>query len=334
MKATIRNSLHVTVRHGKAKDPMDITLHLGAHRSASTVFQHYVRENRHELRKRDIGFWGPHDMRAGLLRGVVAVPGATDAPAAQFNRARGRIALNLKKAEDLGLRHLIISDENMIGAPRRNLRESKLYGAIGQRMARYGEAFDGRIGRVVLSIRSQDSFWSSVVAFSVQRGHRIPTKDDLDRLVTTNRHWRDVITDLACALPGAELIILPYETWGGVPEKKLTLMTGLTNPPMKYAREWLNRAPSLAQLRQVLRDRGVTPEGLLPEGEGRWQPFDTAQTLALREAYADDLFWLRAGADGLATLIEETGTDKTGKTPLSFQTTRGQPYGIEERRLA
>ncbi len=313
---------------------MDITLHLGAHRSASTVFQNYMSENRHELANRGIGYWGPQHTRSGLLRGVVAVPGAIAEPTAQFRRARGRIALNLKQVEGRGLRQLIISDENMIGAPRRNLRESKLYGAIGQRLARYGEAFDGRIARVVLSIRSQDRWWSSVAAFSVGRGHRVPTKDDLDRLVTTNRHWRDVITDLACALPGAALIVLPYETWGGVPEKKLTLMTGLANPPMTYAREWLNRAPGLAQLRQVLRDRGLKPEGLLPEGEGRWQPFDTAQTMALREAYADDLFWLRAGADGLATLIEETGTDKTGKTPLSSQTTRGQSYGIEERRLA
>jgi len=313
---------------------MDIILHLGAHRTASTVFQHYLCENRRELRKHQIGAWCPRHTRDGLLRGVIALPGSTATPSVQLRRARGRIALNLRQAEAKGLRHLIVSDENMIGAPRRNLRDSRLYGDIGQRMARYGAAFDGRITRVVLSIRSQDSFWSSVAAFSVGRGHKVLTTDDLDRLVTSNRHWRDVITDLACALPDARLLILPYETWGGVPEKKLTLMTGLATPPMNYAREWLNRAPSLAQLRQALRDRGLDPVKLLPEGEGRWTPFDPAQYMALREVYADDLFWLRAGADGLATLIEETGIDKTGKTPLSSQTTRGQPYGIEERRMA
>jgi len=320
-------------RQRKAYEPMDITLHLGAHRTASTAFQYYLRENLNELKKHQIGVWGPLRTRDGLLRGVIPVPGALQSPAEQFSRARGRIALHLRKLEDTGLQHLVVSDENMIGAPRRNLRDSRLYGGIGERMARYGAAFDGRISRVVLSIRSQDRYWSSVAAYSVGRGHKVPQADDLDRLVTTNRHWREVIADLACALPETQILVLPYEVFGGLPERKLTLMTGLTNPPMKHAREWINRAPSLSELRQVLRDREETPD-VLPPGEGRWDPFDHAQTMALREAYADDLFWLRAGADGHATLIEETRPDKTGKTPLQAQTTRGQPDGIEERRLA
>lgn len=320
--------------HGKAGKPMEITLHAGAHRTASTMFQNYLRENRRELMKHGIGVWDPQVTRDGLLRGVVSVPGSISSPSGQLKRAKGRIAMKLDMAQKGGIRHLIVSDENMIGAPRANIRSSRLYGGIGERMARFAEAFDGRVTRVVLSIRSQDSYWSSAAAFSVGRGHRVLQADDLDRLVTTNRHWRDVITDLACAVPGAELVILPYEKFGGLPECKLSLVTGLKKPPMKYAREWMNRAPSLAQLRQALRDRGIDPVGRLPEEDGRWHPFDSAQTMALREAYADDLFWLRAGADGLATLIEETGAQKTGITPQRAQTKRGHRNGIEERRLA
>lgn len=312
---------------------MDITLHLGAHRTASTVFQNYLRENAKDLKQHGIGVWGPLRTRDGLLRGVIPLPGTSETPAEQFKHARGRILMNLMKAEARGLAHLLVSDENMIGAPRRNLRNSQLYGAIGERMARYEQAFDGRITRVVLSIRAQDTYWSSVAAFAVGRGHKVPRAADLDRLVTSNRHWRDAITDLAAAMPEAEILVLPYELYGGLPERKLSLMTGLTNPPMAYAREWMNRAPSLPQLRQILHDRGADP-ARLPEGEGRWHPFDHAQTMALREAYADDLFWLRAGADGMATLIEETRPEKMGKTPHQAQTTRGQPDGIEERRLA
>jgi hypothetical protein len=221
----------------------------------------------------------------------------------------------------------------MIGAPRRNLRDSLLYTSIAERMARFGQAFDGRISRVVLSIRSQETYWSSVAAFAVGRGHQVLGTDDLDRLVSTNRQWREVIADLANALPDAEIQVLPYEIWGGFPERKLTQVTGLANPPMKFAREWMNRAPSLPQLRQILRDRGADPASL-PEGEGRWHPFSHDQTIALRETYADDLFWLRAGADGAATLIEETRAEKMGHTPHRLQTTRGQTDGIEERYLA
>jgi hypothetical protein len=74
--------------------------------------------------------------------------------------------------------------------------------------------------------------------------------------------------------------------------------------------------------------------GVLPEGAGRWQPFDAYQKQALQEAYADDLFWLSAGADGLARLIEETGPNEAGTQPPDGRTTRGQDNGIEERRLA
>jgi len=321
------------IRHRRARKPMDITLHLGAHRTASTVFQNYLRENRKDLRRHRISVWGPDRTRGGLLRGVIPIPGTQETPNDQFCRARGRVMLNLRRLESIGLRHLVVSDENMLGAPRRNLRDHSLYAGAGERVARYGGAFDGQINRVYLSIRSQESYWSSVIAYAVSRGHKIPHVDDLDRLVTNNRCWRDVIVDLACALPSAEIIVLPYELYGGLPERKLSLMTGLDTPPMAHAREWMNRAPSLPQLRQALRDRGSDP-ALLPTGEGRWVPFDPAQTMALRESYADDLFWLRAGADGLATLTEETRPGKMGLTPQQVMTTRGQPDGIEERRMA
>lgn len=313
---------------------MDVTLHLGAHRTASTCFQYYLRENAVALEAAGIAAWGPWRTRDGLLTGVIPVTGITRPPAEQLSRARGRIALALQEAERRRLRHVIVSDENMIGAARRNLRDRRLYAHIGERLARFAHAFEGRISRVVLSPRAQDSYWASAIAFSVGRGHKVPGSDDLDRLVTGRRSWRDVISDVACALPGVEVLVMPYERFGGLPEVKLRVMTGLENPPMTHAREWINRAPSLAQLRQILRDRDEDP-AQLPQGEGRWHPFDDAQTMALREAYADDQFWLHAGAGGLATLIEETGTGKTGQNPQPDpRTKRGQDDGYRYRRLA
>lgn len=332
MSGTTRQRPHFAAFRRKARKDMDIILHLGAHRTASTSFQFYLRENADVLTASGIGFWGPWRTRDGLLTGVVPVPGRGPA-ARQFQRAQGRIALQLEKARARGLKHLIVSDENMLGACRRNLRFRRLYAAAGERAARFGDAFGGQVTRVVLCPRSQDTYWASALAFSVGRGHRVPETDDLDRLVTANRHWRDVVTDIACALPGVEFLVMPYECFGGRPEVKLARATGLAAPPRHHAREWTNRAPSLRQLRKILNDRGADP-ACLPEGDGRWHPFNRDQTMALREAYADDMYWLRAGADGLATLIEETGPVKAGQQPPIGQTTRGHPNGIEERRLA
>jgi hypothetical protein len=311
---------------------MDLILHIGAHRTASTGFQHYMTRNARALRTLGTGFLGPADTRNGLLTGVVPMAGIMK-PHQQLRRARARVAINLARQRQSGLDHLIISDENMMGAPRRNLRERALYPDIGLRLARFASVFGDRATRICLSIRSLDSYWASALAFSVARGHRLPAPGTLDALAQSPRGWRDVITDTACAFPGVEILVLPHELYAGRPERRLHLMTGQRDLPKTHARDWMNRAPCLTELRRILRDRGADP-GRLPPGDGRWCPFDTIQTSLLRETYADDLFWLRAGADGLATLIEETGTVQTGAKPATTQMQRGQDHGIEDRRLA
>lgn len=316
----------------KARPDMEIILHLGAHRTASTSFQNYLRRNAGALGHLGIGAWGPEVTRDGLLRGVIPMDGP-ECSASQLARARGRIALRVQGAGARGLRQLLISDENMIGAARRNLRDGRLYAAIGERMARFAHGFDGRVRRAVIAIRAQDSYWSSVLAYGVARGHRLPGRADLDRLVTVNRTWRGVITDLACALPGVEILVLPHEIFAGLPEEQLRVMTGIDAPPMRAARDWLNRSPDVVALRRALGARGGG-DAWLPEGEGRWQPFDRDQRQALQEAYASDLAWLRAGAEGLARVTEETGPVTAERHPPAGQTTRGQGYGPDERRLA
>lgn len=311
---------------------MELVLHLGAHRTATTSFQHYVSENAAELRARGVVVWGPSDTRDGLLTGVLPVSGYNSS-ADQLKRAKARIALRLAKAEEAKVETVLISDENMIGAPRRNLRDHKLYAAIGERMARYNDAFDGRLTSVSLTIRAQDTFWASVMSFAVMRGHKLPSTGLLRTLSQASRTWRDVITDLSCAVPGVKINVMPFETIAGLPEMRFAMMTGKDNLPLKSAREWLNRAPDLRQLRRCLATRGGDVSSL-PTGAGRWQPFDSEQLCALKEAYADDLFWLRSGAEGLAELNEETWPETTQQKLCTAQSTRGHRHGKQDRRLA
>ncbi len=312
---------------------MDVILHVGAHRTATTCFQNYLRENRERLAARGIGVWGPWCTRAGLLRGVLPVSGFGDAQA-QLDRARGRIAIQVEKAAARGLRQLVVSDENMLGAPRNNLRQAELYADAGQRMARFAYAFGAVNPRVVLSIRQQDMFWASSLAFGVARGHRVPRARDLRHIARAKRSWRGVIEDIACAVDGsAPMTVMPYEVFGGKSDVRLAAMTGKADLPRAHSREWMNQSPRLAQLRQVLRDRGLDP-ARLPDGEGRWMPFTNDQIATLQEAYQDDLFWLTDGADGLAQLTEETGPVTAGQTPRTGKMTRGHADGIEERRMA
>jgi hypothetical protein len=306
---------------------IDIILHIGAHRTGTTTFQTYMRDNATGLSARDIGFWGPQRTRGGLFSGVLPSAGAAKGRNLE-RRAVGRIKINCVRAEHSGKRHLVISDENMIGSVRSNLRSKGLYSAAGERMARYGQAFQDLKIKVFMSIRAQDRYWASALGYGITRGRSVPDAQALDVLARSQRNWRDLITDVACALPNAQITVLPFETYVGQPDAQLALMTG-GDAPRTYARGWYNATPHLPELRTILEKRGQDSRTLV--GSGRWQPFDRAQVMAMREAHLDDLFWLHAGADGLATIIEETGVDRTGMNPAAALNFRGQPNEYQER---
>ncbi|UWQ90260.1 hypothetical protein QEZ52_15975 [Aliisedimentitalea scapharcae] len=308
---------------------MNVFLHIGAHRCATTTFQDYLRQNATQLGVQGTGFWGPRRTRSGLFNGIVPAPGVNTGRDKQ-RRAQGRVQLNLTRCAGLGVQQLIVSDENMLGSVRANLRMGDLYCGVGERMARFGAAFGGRVTDVVLSIRSLEYYWASALGYSVTRGRRLPTPAELKRLVASRRSWRDVITDVACAIPEARIRVLPFETYAGRPDAQLQAMTHLP-APRTHARLWHNATPRLPELRSL-----VAPEQMaaLPAGDGRWQPFTPGQQLALRETYADDLMWLTAGADGLARLARDPDNKMVGQNLPWTDLTRGRPYDDEDRRLA
>ena len=307
---------------------MDVILHIGAHRTASTSFQHYLHSGRKRLEQVGVGSWVP--LTSSDCPGVVD-PGQT--PDVQFGAARERLRENLDRAAARGVANLVVSDQNVIATPQKLLADGRLYSGIGERMARYAETFSGRLSRIVFSIRSQDSFWSSVAASAVIQGQATVSEAALDEIAKQSRTWRDVVTDLACAVSGVEIQVQPFEVFGSLPEYSLAAMTGVRDLPVTHARDWMNRSPNRFELREALSKRGEDPD-IVPDGDGRWHPFDRDQSRTMREAYADDLFWLRAGADGLAKFIDVTEPMKAGKNPPVGHTTRGQTDGKDDRRLA
>ncbi|MFD2739043.1 hypothetical protein ACFSUD_05650 [Sulfitobacter aestuarii] len=310
---------------------MNITLHIGAHRCASTTFQQYLRQNVAALSSGSVGFWGPRRTRISLFAGLFPGPAAARGSNLR-RRAEARVQMQLRQARAAGLGDLLVSDENVIGSTRHCLRRRSLYPAIGERMARVSAAFNGQIDRVVLVIRDQEQWWASACAYAVARGHPLPDAEILAEIAVDRRGWRDVITDLACAMPDAAIEVVPFERVAARPGALLELCAPVTAPDDHNAR-WLNRAPDLPRLRAALERRGEDPASL-PPGAGRWHPFTAAQRAALRENHADDLFWLSAGADGLATLTEDPFRDRTGPSRSTEDNPRGQGHDSGQGNLA
>ena len=289
---------------------MKVVLHIGAHRTGTTTFQRFMRTSGEDLTRAGIGFWGPYRTRNGLFAGMSPSPGPAvwDTTA---ERLQGRLKLHLAKSQSQGVDTLVISDENLIGSVRSTLKARRLYPAIGERMARLSTALDGKIDRVVLTIRSLDLWWQSAASYGIMRGATPVSRSDCVAIARNLRGWRDVIMDVSCALPEAEISVLPFEYHSGAPEALLSLATGYHSGVTNVA-ERHNTSPSIAHLRGVLTERGASADALPMSGD-RWQPFTEEERSALRELYADDLFWLQAGADGLATLAEDPRPGKTDR---------------------
>lgn len=303
---------------------MDTILHIGAHRTATTSFQACLRANIAPLAAQGLQLWEPRVLRGGLFDGV-----ASNTPTG-MRRARGRVQLRLAKTGQSGARQLLVSEENVLGSVRANMRARTIYPAAGERMARHAALFDGEVTRIVLSIRAFDLYWASSLAYGVARGHTRPNQGCLEQIASAPRTWRHVIEDIACAVPGAELLVVPFERVAGQSRALLRIATGrvygLANGDI-----WCNRAPSITDLTEELSLRG--DRTALQTDGSRWQPFTPLQSALLREAYADDIAWLAAGADGLATLTEDYGPDQNGTVPHGALT-RGHSHDRQDRRLA
>lgn len=313
-------------RTGKA---MQVILHVGAHRCATTSFQDYMRFNAPVLSRQGLAVWGPDRTRDGLFHGIQPSPTAMGAQAAK--RAQGRLRLRLDQVQASGAQTLLISDENMIGSVRENLRLAGLYSGIGERLARFHEAFDGRISGLAINLRSLETYWTSALTYAVARGHPVPSAGQLDRIIENSRSWRDVLTDIACSMPDIAIRVLPFETFGGRPEQQLHMLTGC-NAPRENARMRHGSSPRLEELRKLIPTSAARS---LPEGEGRWRPLNEVQSSILRERYADDLMWLAAGADGLSQiqLMYDPEKQMAAENPPENDLTRGRPHD-EDRRLA
>lgn len=288
---------------------MDVILHLGAHRCGTTTLQQLLQRNMALLRDAGVESWTPDRTRAGLLAGLIQRPEDLTAQIeVRARRSCGIVRIEVERLKQAGKRQLVISEENLIGAVRNNLREALLYPKLDVRLLRICPALADHVTKVGLSIRSYDAYWASSVAFGVAQGHGVPGPEKLDQLVAQKRRWRTVVKDIAAVLPKAEIVVWPFERLGSQPDAQLSVLTGgmhLQNR-LNGSRDWHNPSPRLNKLRRILTVRGdVAEAGRLPKGDGRWTPFDAAQCAALRAQYMEDLAWFQSGAEGLARYVEQ-----------------------------
>ncbi len=277
---------------------MDLTLHLGAHRTGSATLAHIMARNADRLAAAGAAVWGPKRLRDAGAESLFGPDG---------RRAAGRLRIGMALLARSGTRRLVISDAGLLGGLGGNLAEATLYPAAGPRACRIAALAAAHPLRIVLTIRSYEGYWASALAMSLAHGARLPDDGHLDRIVTQPRRWQRIVEDVAAAVPQAEIRVTRFEAVRGEPEAHLAVLDDarLAAVPLRDRDAHAGAEPGRAALRAVLEDRGLTPAAAMDAiggGEGHWQPFSGAHRETLRAVYAEDLAWLRDGAAGLATL--------------------------------
>jgi len=287
---------------------LDVILHIGAHRTGTTTLQRFLNTNRGVLKANGIAFWGPGKTRGGLFTGLIKAPDKlTRDDHRRARRARGLIAIEISRLEAQGFHTLIVSEENMNGGLTHCAKSGVLYPQAWARMSRVAEAFQPHPTRVALAIRSYERHWGSVLAFCLKQGHAPPNAAALHAMTIQPRRWSHLVSDLAMAFPDADRVVWPFEALIGLPEVQLSALLGRKlDLRFQATREWHHSSLPQEELRKLLHEQGAPPEVLsrLGFGSGRWLPFSETQNAKMRLDYAEDLTWLRAGADGLASYIE------------------------------
>lgn len=284
---------------------MEIMLHLGAHRCGSSSFQAFLWNNRAELSKRGLATWTPRRTRDGLLAGLIRNPAdITIEDERKAIRSVGRVRVEVARIKRAGQDALLISEENMLGSMRNNIKETRLYPLVGERLMRFLPIFSGQVLRIGLCIRSYEDVWTSSLANMVVRGADAPSVDTLDFMTTQPRRWRHVVRDIAEVFPDAKIVVWPFERLAGRADAQLAALWGGDCRDLEGGDIWRSRSSNLLGLNNIMavrRERPIT-DGTL-DTDARWMPFDEDQRSMLRAEYRRDLNWLSSGAEGLADYI-------------------------------
>jgi hypothetical protein len=214
---------------------MDLTLHLGAHRTGSTAISDAFWQSADAVKDMGTGFRRPNRLRK--IPYFEHVERLTDVAAQGDMVARNALASvaealhkDMRQAERLGRRHMVYSEENILGFMEENLGKGTLYPFVKKRLDAYVRIFPARPTRIGIGLRSYDTLWVSAYSYTLSQ-RPWPTFGEMKgRLVANRRGWADVVGDIRAFFPGAEIFLWRQEDLGEVFREVVTRLGQIADP--------------------------------------------------------------------------------------------------------
>ncbi len=197
---------------------LDLRLHVGAHKTASTHLQTGLDDVRTELAKRGTAYFGPHHIRTeptglrGLLEGTLPSPIARR----QLWRACG------------GAGRLIASEENVLGLMDDNFCPGSppggFYACAAARVARVLDALQPRQTTIFMGLRDPADYYAACYRFHIQTKDFLPWSVYSARLPLREVSWLGPVRALAALPQVASLILWRWEDYPAVAPQILAAM--------------------------------------------------------------------------------------------------------------
>ena len=278
------------------------SLHVGAHKTATTYIQRALEQSRAGLRGNGVGYVPLIEMRPAITRRV----GLT-------GRGLGRSVSSLLEAYG-DCRTLILSDENIIGLPDPS-RSGVYYPRRRWRLGRLLRRLPRSKVRLFFAIRGYDSFVSSMYSEYIRHRPFLSPEAYLRRVRIERFGWPDVIRSFV-ALAGAERVtVWRYEDFGRLQDRLFDALTGGRGgsvKPLDQAVRPSLSAQAVATLVEMqshlspveIRDQvqAVTDSAPRGAGDGAFSAYAPERAAELRERYEREADGLEAEFPGLVML--------------------------------
>lgn len=286
---------------------MDVTLHLGAHKTASTYLQRRLEGSANALRHHGVVAYGPR-----LLREMVQHRIGNSLPRhrSAFRQGRAQVVHELIcKEERAGVQRLVLSEEQLLGSVRELVLGEEFYENALTNLRAVSVALNGRPVTAVMAVRSYDRFLVSAYGQTLRGGHYLRFDSALrERMLNLRRGWPDLVGDIASALPrGSEILLWRYETFGQSEADVMRLLVGnVASRALVKVRGQLLPGPSAAAIRMldhkaahgwqrltIERIRAILRDHAKADGHAAFDPWTPQERHHLEQRYLEHLAEIR-----------------------------------------
>lgn len=285
---------------------MDVILHLGAHKTASTYIQRRLENSDAALRRHGIAFYGPKDLRPVVKSRMSSV--STRLRRARWSARRALIEEIVDDCHALSVERLVISEEQFLGSIRPMFEGEEFYGEVEANLSSVIEALHGVRLTVMFCVRSYEDYYTSAFGQVLRSGHYMRFNATLrDRLLSHRRGWVDVVGNILSACPtGTPLHLWRYEQFRTIEDRVMAIMLGESVvPELGSASATLVPGPSedaIAQL-EIMAGKGIRLDGPgirrvmrsfgKQFGFPRYRPWTQPEEHYLNQRYLADIGHLR-----------------------------------------